>query len=105
ACRPRDQGRRVVAEEVAHRAEQTTLLRLLGRQVWSVYGLSADTGGRPADAAPTIYAYADVAALLEGEARGGAKAPLPGPGRHASTERPERLSVRRARRAASGGRR
>jgi len=26
----------------------------------------------------------------EGEARGGAKAPLPGPGRHASTERPER---------------
>jgi len=73
-----------------HRAEQTTLLRLLGRQVWSVYGPSADTGGRPANAAPTIYAYADVAALLEGEARGGAKAPLPGPGRHASTERPER---------------
>jgi len=55
-----------------------------------VYGPSADTGGLPADAAPTIYAYADVAALLEGEARGGAKAPLPGPGRHASTERPER---------------
>src|SRR5205809_4702083 len=39
-----------------HRAEQTTLLRLLGRQVWSVYGPSADTGGLPANAAPTIYA-------------------------------------------------
>ena len=81
---------RRIAHTAHHRAEQTTLLRLLGRQVWSVYGPSADTGGLPANAAPTIYAYADVAALLEGEARGGAKAPLPGPGRHASTERPER---------------
>lgn len=81
---------RRVAHTAHHRAEQTTLLRLLGRRVWSVYGPSADTGGLPANAAPTIYAYADVAALLEGEARGGAKAPLPGPGRHASTERPER---------------
>src|SRR3989442_964077 len=79
-----------IAHTAHHRAEQTTLLRLLGRQVWSVYGPSADTGGLPANAAPTIYAYADVAALLEGEARGGAKAPLPGPGRHVSTERPER---------------
>jgi hypothetical protein len=28
--------------------------------------------------APTIYAYAGIDALLEGERRGGAKAPLPG---------------------------
>jgi hypothetical protein len=47
-----------------------------------------DTGGLPANGAPTIYAYPDVAALLAGESRGGAKASLPGPGPHPSTERP-----------------
>ena len=40
----------------------------------SVYGPSIDTGGLPANHAPTIYAYPHIAALLEGEARGGAKA-------------------------------
>jgi hypothetical protein len=37
----------------------------------------------------TIYPYPDVATLLEGESRVGAKAPLPGPGAHPSTERPD----------------
>jgi hypothetical protein len=78
------------AHTAHHRAEQTTLLRLLGRRVWSVYGPSVDTGGLPANRAPTIYAYPDVAALIDGEARGGAKASLPGPGSPPSTERPER---------------
>ena len=80
---------RRIAHTAHHRAEQTTLLRLLGRPVWSVYGPSADTGGLPINGAPTIYAYADVPALLEGEARGGAKTPLPGPGARPSTERAE----------------
>ena len=79
---------RRVAHTAHHRAEQTTLLRLLGRPVHSVYGPAIDTGGLPANQAATIYAYPDVAALLEGESRGGAKAPLPGPGTHPSTERP-----------------
>ena len=78
---------RRIAHTAHHRAEQTTLLRLLGRPVWSVYGPSVDRGGLPAHGAPTIYAYVDVAALIAGESSGGRKAPLPGPGARASTER------------------
>lgn len=78
---------RRIAHTAHHRAEQTTLLRLLGRQVHSVYGPSVDTGGLPANNAPTIYAYPDIASLIDGESRGGAKARLPGPGKHPSTER------------------
>ena len=55
-----------------------------------MYGPSADTGGLPANGARTIYAYPDIPSLIEGEARGGRRAPLPGPGRQASTERPDR---------------
>jgi hypothetical protein len=39
--------------------------------------------------APTIYGYASLKALLEGEAAGAAKAALPGAGGEAVTERPE----------------
>jgi len=66
------------------------LLRLLDRQVHSVYGPSVDTGGLPINNAATIYAYPDIAALIEAESRGGAKAALPGPGPQPSTERPDR---------------
>src|SRR5262249_31692637 len=45
---------RRIAHTAHHRAEQTTLLRLLGRQVHSVYGPSIDTGGLPTNGAPTI---------------------------------------------------
>ena len=79
---------RRIAHTAHHRAEQTTLLRLLARPVHSVYGPSIDTGGLPANNAPTIYAYPDIASLIAGELRGGEKAPLPGPGSHPSTERP-----------------
>jgi uncharacterized damage-inducible protein DinB len=79
---------RRIAHTAHHRAEQTTLLRLLGRPVWSVYGPSVDTGGLPANGARTIYAYPDIAALIAGESRGGAKTTLPGPGSQPSTERP-----------------
>lgn len=79
---------RRIAHTAQHRGELATLLRLLGRQVHSIYGPAVDTGGLPAHHAATIYAYPDIAALLEGEARGGAKATLPGPGDQPSTERP-----------------
>ena len=69
---------------------KTTLLRLLGRPVHSVYGPSVDTGGLPINNAATVYAYPDIPSLIEGESRGGAKAALPGPGQHPSTERPDR---------------
>ena len=79
---------RRIAHTAHHRAEMTTLLRLLGRQVHSVYGPSIDTGGLPANGAPTIYAYPNIRALIEGERAGGRKTPLPGPGTAPSTERP-----------------
>jgi len=78
---------RRIAHTAHHRAEQTTLLRLLGRQVWSVYGPSVDTGGLPTNGARTIYAYPTIEALIAGESRGGEKTALPGPGSHPSTER------------------
>lgn len=81
---------RRIAHTAHHRGEQTTLLRLSGRAVYSVYGPSVDTGGLPLNNAVTIYAYSDIASLLEGEAHGGKKAALPGPGEHPSTERPDR---------------
>ena len=81
---------RRVAHTAHHRAEQTMLLRLLGRQVWSVYGPSVDTGGLPANGARTIYPYPNIDALIAGESRGGEKTALPGPGSLPSTERPPR---------------
>ena len=80
---------RRIAHTAHHRAEQTTLLRLRGRSVHSVYGPSVDTGGLPINNARTIYAYPDIPSLVAGERHGGAKAPLPGPGPFASTERPD----------------
>ena len=71
-----------------HRGQQMAMLRMLGRELHSNYGPTADTGGLMQNHAPTIYAYANVAALLSGENRGGAKALLPGAGGKIVTERP-----------------
>lgn len=80
---------RRITHTAHHRAEQTVLLRLLGREVYSVYGPSADTGGLPQNDALTIYPYPNIESLMEGEAKGGAKAKLPGPGNKPCTERPD----------------
>lgn len=75
-----------------HRGQQMAMLRMLGRELHSNYGPTADTGGLMQHQAPTIYAYPSVEALLEAEARGGAKTPLPGPAAGQArpvTERPE----------------
>lgn len=80
---------RRVAHTAHHRGELTTLLRLLGREVHSVYGPSVDTGGLPDNKALTIYAYPDVNSLIKSETKGGLKAALPGPGHKPSTERPD----------------
>ena len=71
-----------------HRGQQMAMLRMLGREVHSNYGPTADTGGLMQTHAPTIYAYPSLQALLRGEMDGGAKAPLPGPTGHQVTERP-----------------
>ena len=71
-----------------HRGQQMAMLRMLGRELHSNYGPTADTGGLMQNHAPTIYAYTDVPALIDGEERGGAKSALPGAGGRAVTERP-----------------
>jgi uncharacterized damage-inducible protein DinB len=50
-----------------HRGQQMAMLRMLGRDLHSNYGPTADTGGLVQNHAPTIYAYASIEALLEGE--------------------------------------
>ncbi len=72
-----------------HRGQLMAMLRMLGRDLHSNYGPTADTGGLMQDHAPTIYAYPSLEALLTGESAGGAKSVLPGAGSMAVTERPE----------------
>lgn len=71
-----------------HRGQQMAMLRMLGRELHSNYGPTADTGGLMQQQAPTIYAYPSLEALLAGERAGGAKAALPGSQGRAVTERP-----------------
>jgi uncharacterized damage-inducible protein DinB len=79
---------RRIAHTSHHRGQLMAMLRMLGRDVHSNYGPTADTGGLMANHAPTIYAYASLEQLLDGEEAGGKKAPLPGAGGKAVTERP-----------------
>jgi uncharacterized damage-inducible protein DinB len=79
---------RRLAHTAHHRGQQTAMLRMLGRDLHSNYGPTADTGGLMQDHAPTIYAYEDLESLLNDVARGEAKRKLPGSGRKAVTERP-----------------
>jgi len=78
---------RRIAHTSHHRGQLMAMLRMLGRDLHSNYGPTADTGGLMQNHAPTIYAYENLEELLEGEARGGAKAKLPGAGGKAVTER------------------
>jgi len=71
-----------------HRGQLMAMLRMLGRDIHSNYGPTADTGGLMQNHAPTIYAYSTLEDLLQTEARGGNKKPLPGAGGRPVTERP-----------------
>jgi uncharacterized damage-inducible protein DinB len=72
-----------------HRGQLLALLRMLGRELYSNYGPTADTGGLMQNHAPTIYAYPNLEALFEGEAAGGRKTKLPGSDAKPVTERPD----------------
>jgi hypothetical protein len=80
---------RRIAHTAHHRGQQMAMLRMLGRALHSNYGPTADTGGLMQNHAPTIYGYASLQALLDGERKGGAKAALPGNGGKTVTERPD----------------
>jgi len=79
---------RRIAHTSHHRGQQMAMLRMLGRDLHSNYGPTADTGGLMQNHAPTIYAYSNIEGLLDGETGGGAKAPLPGSAGKPVTERP-----------------
>ncbi|MFZ0634200.1 MAG: DinB family protein, partial [Candidatus Acidiferrales bacterium] len=61
---------RRIAHTSHHRGQQMAMLRMLGRDLHSNYGPTADTGGLMASHAPTIYAYAGLESLIQGEAGG-----------------------------------
>jgi uncharacterized damage-inducible protein DinB len=72
-----------------HRGQQMAMLRMLGRNLHSNYGPTADTGGLMQNYAPTIYGYSDLENLILGEVAGGRKSALPGSAGKPVTERPE----------------
>ncbi len=80
---------RRIAHTSHHRGQLMAMLRMLGRDLHSNYGPTADTGGLMQNHAPTIYAYESLEDLFTGENAGGAKAKLPGSGGKAVTERPD----------------
>lgn len=88
---------RRIAHTAHHRGQLTACLRLLGRDLYSTYGPTADTGGLFQNQAQVIYRYPSIEDLLaaEGAAGGSGAAPagapapsLPGPGPKSPTERP-----------------
>jgi uncharacterized damage-inducible protein DinB len=72
-----------------HRGQLMAMLRMLGHELHSNYGPTADTGGLMQNRAPTIYAYGSLEELFKSEMQGGAKAKLPGASGKAVTERPK----------------
>ena len=81
---------RRIAHTALHRGQMTMLLRITGREIYSTYGPSADTGGLMQNKAATIYPYTSIEALIDGETAGGNnKATLPGPDDKPCTERPD----------------
>jgi uncharacterized damage-inducible protein DinB len=79
---------RRIAHTAHHRGQLTTYLRLLGHDLFSTYGPTADTGGLFQNQARVIYRYPSVDQLLQAEAAGAVSPPLPGPGPQSPSERP-----------------
>jgi uncharacterized damage-inducible protein DinB len=79
---------RRITHSAHHRGQLTAYLRILGKDLYSTYGPSADTGGLPQNNAEVIYRYDSVDQLLSEEEKGGIRAVLPGPGLKKPTERP-----------------
>ena len=88
---------RRIAHTAHHRGQQMAMLRMLGRDLHSNYGPTADTGGLMQNHAPTIYAYPNLDALFQAEAGRGHPAPLPGGGEQPVTEGPSGAAARRRR--------
>jgi uncharacterized damage-inducible protein DinB len=81
---------RRIAHSAHHRGQQMAMLRMLGRDLHSNYGPTADTGGLMQNHAPTIYAYDGLDSLQRDLEKGEGKRRLPGSGGKPVTERPAR---------------
>ena len=79
---------RRIAHTSHHRGQQMAMLRMLGRDLHSNYGPTADTGGLMQQHAPTIYAYNGLEDLLKDLPGSMQKSALPGAQGKAVTERP-----------------
>ncbi|HKN23571.1 MAG TPA: DinB family protein [Candidatus Acidoferrum sp.] len=79
---------RRIAHTAHHRGQQMAMLRMLGHDLHSNYGPTADTGGLMQNHAPTIYPYEDLNKLLGDLEKGERKSRLPGSGGKPVTERP-----------------
>jgi uncharacterized damage-inducible protein DinB len=79
---------RRIAHTSHHRGQLTAYLRILGKDLYSTSGPSADTGGLPQNNANIIYRYASIDELITEEEKGGKRPALPGPGVKKPTERP-----------------
>lgn len=79
---------RRIAHTSHHRGQLTAYLRILGKNLYSTYGPSADTGGLPQNNASVVYRYSSIDELIREEERGGKSQVLPGPGPNKPTERP-----------------
>ena len=71
---------RRVAHTAHHRGQQMAMLRMLGRDLHSNYGPTADSGGLMQNQASTIYAYSGLNALFDGELRAAQKLGFRAPG-------------------------
>jgi len=79
---------RRIAHTAHHRGQQMAMLRMLGHELHSNYGPTADTGGLMQNHAPTVYAYQNMEGLLRDLDKGSGKRQLPGGGGTPVTERP-----------------
>lgn len=79
---------RRIAHTAHHRGQLTAYLRFLGKDLYSTYGPSADTGGLPQNNAQVIYRYQSIEELVAGEEAGGKNPVLPGAIESKPTERP-----------------
>jgi len=78
---------RRIAHTAHHRGQLTAYLRIMGKDLYSTYGPSADTGGLPQNKAAVIYRYRSVDQLILAEEKGAPAPLLPGPGANKATER------------------
>lgn len=79
---------RRIAHTSHHRGQLTAYLRIMGKDLYSTYGPSADTGGLPQNNASVVYRYSSIDELIREEERGGKSPDLRGSGPSSPTERP-----------------